>query len=115
MKLNEMKKIMTTNYTSSKIKNEVLETIRHYNDYTLDIRVYTTDEDNTITADLMVDVNCEGEYIKCFVVNSIELEEDTMNFWEFKSMAEKALSTKKNNLLKVFNNFKIGSTQDYNC
>lgn len=114
MKLNEMKKLIKKAYTPSQLKKEVNNLIKYADDPTLDIRVYTNSSDDILYADLMIDI-WDGEEYNDITVFSIEMNEADIDFWEFKELAEKALASRKKNLIeKEFCYYKIGNTTDYN-
>lgn len=113
MKINEMKKLIEKYYTPAKLKKEVDNLIKYADNPVLDIAVFSNISDDIMFADLMIDIWIGEEYHD-LTVFSIEMKESEMDFWEFKELAEKALASRKKNLIeKEFYYYTIRSTKDY--
>ena len=113
----ELKKMIKKEYTAAAAKKAVKETIKYNMDnYFLDIRVYSIEEDGVYYSDLYIEICNSIGCIETLTAASIVYEEtEGVDFWNFKEAAEAAFKTLKKNTIKDFQYFNIRDTTDYTC
>ena len=119
MKKSELRKLMVKENTIIKARKELQQITKYMEEEEREIlvRVFNSSDNETMYADLMIDIHDieEDEWHYVYVA-TIELEEDKMDWWQFVEDTRDIFKTMKKNLVAEIKKYgyEISSTEDYN-